>query len=216
MPDAAGVGGLRNARRFKDRIGEDAQEAVKTQIVGKMAEEVQRLREAGTLGERARQITDIDLKIIALGHGTGVAEKGGAYTIEAAAADIDRHFQQAGWRLGNGLHMDYWRAQEDRDADVVKVEVVVLAQDYEGMKRLETFAEDQFDALYAKHKRNIGRLKEQRRQHFQRLRPATSIPQTIPWALPETIDFRRSPTAPEYDRHLFLEDDGTFRADLGS
>lgn len=40
------------------------------------------------------------------------------------------------------MHMDYWRAQEDRDADVVKVEIVVLAQDYEGMKRLEIFAED--------------------------------------------------------------------------
>jgi type III restriction enzyme len=199
-----------------DRIDEDAQETVKTLIVQKMAEEVQRLRDAGTLDERAKQITGIDLKTIAVEHGTGIAEDDGGYTIEAASADIDRHFQQAGRLLGNGLHMDYWRAQGDRDADEVKVEAVVLAQDHEGMKRLENFAEGEFDTLYAKHKRDIGKLKEQRQQHFQRLRLATSVPQSIQWALPATIDFRRSPSAPEYDKHLFLEEDDKFRADLGT
>lgn len=181
-----------------------------------MAEEVQRLRDAGTLEERAKQITGIDLKTIAVEHGTGVAEDKGEYTIEAASADIDRHFQQAGRLLGNGLHMDYWRDQSDRDADEVKVEAVVLAQDHEGMKNLETFAEGKFNTLYAEHKRDIAKLKEQRQQHFQRLRLATSVPQAIPWALPDTIDFRRSPEAPEYDKHLFLEDDDKFRADLGT
>ncbi|WP_166664587.1 type III deoxyribonuclease [Candidatus Thiosymbion oneisti] len=203
-----------------DRIDEDAQGTVKTRIVEQMTAEVQRLRDAGTLEERAKQITGIDLKTIAVGHGTGVAEDEGEYSIEAASADIDRHFEQAGRRLGNGLHMDYWRYRSetggDRDADAVKVEAVVLAQDHAGMKRLEAFAEGQFDTLYAQHKRDIGKLKEQRRQHFQRLRLATSVPQTIPWVLPETIDFRRSPTAPEYAKHLFLEDDGKFRADLGT
>jgi len=51
------------------------------------------------------------------------------------------------------------------------------------MKQLETFAESEFDVLYSKHKRDIAKLKEQRKQHFQRLRLATSVPQTIPWAL---------------------------------
>ncbi|MCB1737477.1 MAG: DEAD/DEAH box helicase family protein [Gammaproteobacteria bacterium] len=199
-----------------DRIDEDAQETVKAQIIGRMAAEVKRLRDAGTLEAKAKQITGIDLKTIAVQHGTGVKEEDGKYTIEAASADIDRHFQQAGRLLGNGLHMDYWRDQGDRDADEVKVEAVVLAQDHEGMKNLETFAERGFDTLYAEHKRDIAMLKEQRQQHFQRLRLATSVPQTIPWALPETIDFRRSPKAQEYDKHLFLEENDTFRADLGN
>ena len=199
-----------------DRIDDDAQATVKTQIVEKMGEEMQRLRNAGKLEERAKQITGIDLKTIAVGHGTRVTEDDGEYIIEAVSADIDRHFQQAGRLLGNGLHMDYWRAEGDRDADEVKVDAVVMAQDHEGMRRLEAFAKGEFDALYAKHKRDIGKLKEQRQQHFQRLRLATSVPQTIPWVLPETIDFRCSPDAPEYDRHLFLGEDDKFRADLGT
>ena len=199
-----------------DGIDEHAQETARAQIVGKMAEEVQRLREAGALEDKAKLITGIDLKTIAVEHGAGVAKDDGEYIIEADSVDIDRHFQQAGRLLGNGLHMAYWRERSDRDADEVKVEAVVLAQDHEGMKNLDAFAEGEFDRLYAKHKRDIANLKEQRQQHFQRLRLATSIPQTIPWALPETIDFRRSPKSPKYDKHLFLEEDGTFRADLGT
>jgi type III restriction enzyme len=199
-----------------DRIDEDAQEMVKTQIVSKMAIEVQKLRDAGTLEKRVKQITGIDLKTIAVQHGTDVAEDNAEYTVEAASADIDRHFQQTGRLLGNGLHMEYWRHQSDRDADEVKVETVVLAQDHGGMKNIETFAEGKFDTLYAKYKRDIAKLKEQRQQYFQRLRLATNVPQTIPWALPDTIDFRRSPKAPEYEKHLFLEDDDKFRADLGT
>ena len=198
-----------------DRIDKDAQDTVKTMIIGKMAEEVQRLQDDGTLEKRAKQITGVDLKTIAIEQGTVIEKDDGENTIDAASADIDYYFKQAGRLLGNGLEMEYWRAQGNRDVDVVKVEVIVLAQEHESLKRLETFAGDEFDVLYDKHKRDIGKLKEQRRQYFQRLRLATSIPQTIPWILPETIEFRRSPTAPMYDKHLFLEDDDKFRADLG-
>ena len=61
-----------------------------------------------------------------------------------------------------------------------------------------------------------SKVKEQRRQHFQRLRLTTSVPQSIPWSLPETIDFRRTPESREYDKHVFLDENGNFRTDLGS
>ena len=199
-----------------DRIDENAQETVTTEIVERMADEAQRLRDAGELEQRIRQVTELGLRTIAVEHGTGVAEDRGEYTIETASADIDRHFEQAGRFLGEGLHMAYWKAQDDRDPDKVKAEVVVLTQSHEGMKRLEIFAEDEFNALYDRHKRAIGRLNDARQQYFRRLRLAASDPQTIPWNLPKSIDFRRPPTSPEYDRHLFLEEDGRFRAELGT
>ena len=203
-------------RLTHDRIDESAQETVKTRIVMKMAEEVTRLRDDGILEDRIRQITGIDLRTVTVEHGSGIAADRGEYTIEAVSADIERHFEQAGRLLGNGLHMEYWRSQGDRYAEEVKVEAVVLAQDHEGMKRLEAFADEEFSTLYARHRRDFGKLNEHRQQHFQRLRLATSNPQTIPWALPKTIDFRHSASALEYDRHLFLGEDDKFRADLGT
>jgi type III restriction enzyme len=203
-----------------DRIDEMALGRVKKQIVEKMFEETKRLKDEGKFEERAKQITGIDLQTIAVQHGTGASESGGEYTVDAASADIERHFQQAGRLLGNGLQMEYWRQRSEGgdgpDADEVKVETVLIAQDHESMKRLESFAEAEFDTLYEKHKRDIGKLKEQRQAHFLRLRLSASVPQTIPWALPETIDFRRSPKAPRYAKHLFLEEDAQFRADIGT
>ncbi|MBK1619737.1 hypothetical protein CKO42_15065 [Lamprobacter modestohalophilus] len=38
----------------------------------------------------------------------------------------------------------------------------------------------------------------------------------IDWRLEASIDFRRSTNAPIYQRHLYLEEDGQFRADLGT
>ena len=203
-------------RLTHEGIDEGAQECVKTRIVTRMAAEVARLRDEGLLEDRMREITGIELRTVAVEHGSGIAADGGENIVDAVSADIERHFEQAGRLLGNGLHMEYWRSQQDRHAEQVKVEAVVLAQDHDGMKRLEAFAEEEFGTLYARHRRDIGQLKEHRRRHFERLRLATGVPQTIPWALPQSIDFRRSATAPEYEKHLFLEEDGTFRADLGT
>jgi type III restriction enzyme len=92
--------------------------------------------------------------------------------------------------------MDYWRAHADRDAEDVKVEVIVLAQDSDGMRSLETFAETEFDRLYEERRREISGLREQRRNQYEKLRLARATPTDIPWHLPETIDFRRTAQAP--------------------
>jgi type III restriction enzyme len=198
-----------------DRIDEKAQEQVIQKIVAWMIEQVQRLREAGDFEDRAKQITGVDLRTITL-HGTIVAEGKVAYTIDAASADIDRHFSQAGRRLSNGLHMAYWKAHTERDATDVKVEVIVFSQDHDGMQVLEQYANQEFDRLYEHHKREITQLKEQRRKHYETLRLAAPHPEAIPWVLPESIPFRRTPKAPTFERHLYVEEDNTFRANLGS
>ena len=45
---------------------------------------------------------------------------------------------------------------------------------------------------------------------------ATAQPQTIFWYLPDSISFRRMPDAPTFEKHLYLEEDGSFRANLGT
>ena len=200
----------------QDRIDEEAQERIKAKIVEKMAEEVEKLRESGSLEERAKSITGVDLRTIAFEKGTVVLENYGEYTVETETDDINRHFEQAGRFLGNGLNIEYWRAHETRRANEVKVELVVLTQDHDSMKRLETFAEETFDNLYEEHKRSIGDLGEQRRKHYERLRLATQEPQSIPWVLPDCIDFRRPAEADEYEKHLYIEKDGRFRTELGN
>ena len=125
-------------------------------------------------------------------------------------------FEEAGRVLSHGLHMTYWQANADRDALDVKVEVIVLARHHLAMSAMESAAEKAFDTLYDTHKKAIAKLKEQRRSHYEKLRLATATPAEVPWHLPESIDFKRLPTDPLWDRHLYVESDGQFRAGLGT
>jgi type III restriction enzyme len=70
--------------------------------------------------------------------------------------------------------------------------------------------------FYDANKKKIGKLKEKNRGQYEKLRLATAKPAEVSWRLPESIDFRRLPTEPIWDRHLYVEADGQFRSSLGT
>ncbi|MCY8961771.1 DEAD/DEAH box helicase [Bacillus atrophaeus] len=198
-----------------DKIEEALLDSVTSELVQQMKLEVQRLRDNSLFEEIGGQFNTVGLKRVAVKQGTTFVEDTSEYTISTASSDLEVHFQQAGRLLSNGLHMSYWKFNRDKSANDAKLEVIVLTKDHEGMTNLENFAKTRFNDLYTKYKREIFRLKEQRRKHYERLRLSYSDPQDIPWILSESIDFRRSVNAPSYEKHLYLEDDGSFKADLG-
>lgn len=199
-----------------DEIDEAAWGRAKQQIIGWMEAQVAALKAAGQFDTADQVITRVGLKTLAVQNGTGVAEAEADYHIDASDVDIDRLFEEAGRVLSHGLHMNFWQANFDRDALDVKVEVILLSRQHAAMAALESSAEKAFDALYDGHKKAIGKLKEQRRATYEKLRLATAKPNEVPWHLPESIDFRRLPTDPLWERHLYVETNGQFRAVLGT
>ncbi|MEJ7622610.1 MAG: DEAD/DEAH box helicase family protein [Pyrinomonadaceae bacterium] len=199
----------------RDGVDVELLNQTKGGILSKMQSEIARLRESGELASHAERFTGVEIERIALEYGTDASNKANGYIVDAASADIDRHFAQAGRTFGNGLHIEYWKSQGDREAHDVKVETLVLANNSVGIDEIEKFAEDQFDEMYANFRPAIARSKEQRKNAYERLRLAAKDPKDIPWRLPEVIDFKRSLGASEYAKHLFVEGDGKFRADLG-
>ena len=213
-----------NLRRFMaisrsltlDEIDDAAWDIAKQQIIGWMGEQLAAMKASGQFAKDERATTQVGLKTMAVQNGTGIAEPEGDYRIDASDVDIERLFEEAGRALSHGLHMNYWQAHADRDALEVKVEVIVLSRHHPTMTALEASAEQAFNVLYDKHKKVIGKLTEQKRIAYEKLRLATAKPNEVPWHLPESIDFRRIPTAPLWERHLYVESDGRFRAELGS
>lgn len=199
-----------------DQIDAGVWDEAKAAILAWMDDELATLKASTAFGQAEKAITQVEIATLEVEQGTHLASPGRDYAIEATAVDIERRFEAAGRVLGNGLHALYWQAHAERDALEVKVEIIVLAGDAVAMKRLESRAEQAFDQGYDQFKAKIGALAEGRRQKYERLRLATAKPVVIPWALPDTIDFRRSSGAPSFDKHLYLEDDGLFRADLGT
>lgn len=213
-----------NLRRFMaisrsltiDEINETAWSEAKGTIFTWMEMQVAALKAAGQFDTAAQLITSVGLRSLAVQNGTGVVEPDANYSIGASSVDIDRLFEEAGRALSHGLHMNYWQAYADRNALDVKVEVIVLSRQHSSMAALESYAEQAFDSLYDSHKKDIGKLKEHRWATYKKLRLATAKPNEVPWHLPESIDFRRLPSDPIWDRHLYVETSGQFRAGLGT
>jgi len=199
-----------------DEIDEAAWDTAKQQIISWMEAQLTAMKASGQFAVAEHSITQVGLKTLAVQNGTGIAQPEADYHIDASDVDIERLFEEAGRALSHGLHMNYWQAHADRDALEVKVEVIVMSRDHQAMTALESSAEAAFDALYDVHKKAIGKLKEQRRITYEKLRLATAKPNEVPWHLPESIDFRRLPTDPLWERHLYVENEGQFRADLGT
>jgi type III restriction enzyme len=200
----------------RDRIDEGAWEAAQLQVVGWMRELVETMRSTGTFGPAVRAVTQVALQTLALQGGTGLTEHESDYLIAASTTDIERLFEEAGRAFSHGLHVDYWRMRGARDSLATKVETIILARDAALMSTLEKKAEVAFEALYERHKRTIHGLREHRRSVYDKLRLATAKPVDLAWRLPESIDFRRLPDAPLRDRHLYIDADGRFRAELGT
>ncbi len=199
-----------------DEVDDEAWDQAKRQIVAWMETQIKAMQAAGDFDAAAQGITRVGLKTLAVQNGTGVSETEADYHIDASDVDIERLFEEAGRILSHGLHMNYWQAHADRDALDVKVEVIVLVRQHRAMAALESAAELAFDSLYDSHKKSIAKLKEQRRASYEKLRLATAQPNEVPWRLPESIDFRRLPSDPLWERHLYVESNRQFRASLGT
>jgi type III restriction enzyme len=157
-------------------------------------------------------VAEVVVKQTAVQGSDGVALQ--SYSIEASDLDIDRQFEEGGRTLSHGLHTTYWTAHGNRDPFEVKVEVIILTRQANAMNAIATRAEAEFNRLFDKHKKAISKLSEHRRATYERLRLATPKPTAVTWHLPDSINFRRSPTDPLWDRHLYIEDNGKFRAEL--
>lgn len=200
----------------RDALDDDALARAKMQIVAWMEQRITAIKATGQFDAAARAVSQVGLRTLAVHNGMGVAQSQSLYRIDASGVDIDRSFEEAGRVFSHGLQMDYWRAHADREALEVKLEAIVLARDAGEMAVLEAQADAAFDRLYDQHKKAIYQLKESRRAYYETLRLATAKPSEVPWQLPASIDFKRLPTDPLWERHLYVEANGQFRAELGS
>ena len=196
----------------QDGLDSEAVTASKAQMVAWMNAQAAAIKAGEHYDATYKSVAGVVVRQTAVQAGAGVPLQ--AYSIEASDIDIDRQFEDGGRSLSHGLHMAYWAAHGDRDAFEVKVELIILSRQAGAMSAIETLAEAEFNRLYDKHKKAISKLVEHRRAYYERLRLATPKPTAVQWHLPDSINFRRKPADPVWDRHLYIEDNSKFRAEL--
>ncbi|MEV2477511.1 DEAD/DEAH box helicase family protein [Paenibacillus larvae] len=198
-----------------DGIDLEAQKTVKNAVLSKMDEEISRIKESGDFDTRGASITGFALGTLIFEYGDNAYSFDEAtQTMTVSEFDISRHFEQAGRLLGEGLHKEYWIRHSTRDHIDVKKEIIVLTNDTDAMERINDYAEKEFITLYENNKRSIARLNEARKNVYERLTNASTQPISVPWILPDSIDFSVPDNSMKFEQHLYCSEDGTFETSL--
>lgn len=198
-----------------DGVNLEAQKLIKNAVLSKMDEEIALIKESGDFESKVSSITGFSLGTLTFDYGDNAFTfNEESQTIELSEYDITRHFDQSGRVLGEGLHKEYWVKHSSRYHIDVKLEVIVLTNDIDAMERINVYAENEFIKLYETNKRSISKLSEARKNIYERLINASTQPISMPWILPETIDFHLPENSINYDRHLYCNEDGSFQTAL--
>lgn len=199
-----------------DMIDINIHHDMQKEIVQLMAAEIDSIKASGEYDTLAQAITDFNLKSLTFDYGDNAYRVDESDRMIVTEFDIDRYFKMAGKKLGDGLDYAYWickhdQGMEDKDA---KIEVVVLTGHNDAMQRINDWCEDKFAELYNQYRPKIGKLNDARRMEYERLSDATDRPQDIDWHFPSTVGFSVGEDSRNYDKHIYIGQDGILKQRL--
>ena len=193
------------------KIQQDAKSTVTGEIIKMMADEAD-----GRKGSPGFEAT--------VGHAKNIRVEGhlfdvlankyrmqGRESIEASEENVDQLFRAASKRLTGeeALGIAYWRTRhDDNDPNRAKLEFYALTQEQGVRTKLETWARDRFDELYAKHATAIQALPVARKRDIERLAGGQEKPILSTFLFKEVIEIKRGPIAEQH--HIYCSDDGGF------
>ncbi len=131
--------------------------------------------------------------------------------------NIEQLFDAAGRSLasGEGLHRTYWKKFHDRERpNQAKLEMIAIMRQSETVPALEKFAREEFDKWWKKHKAAIQKLSASVRVRFNALIQSSGKPAEQDWEFPDQIVEKKE--GPAWDKHLFVDADHKFYADLNT
>ena len=205
------------ARAFTfDEIEKEALSSITKAIINKMKSEIINIHNQPDFQNSKNNLLKVKVKTTILDNIDIKKESETFYGIDSTIADIEKMFNQAGQKLGNGLHIAYWKENSTADALDIKIDVIMLSENETAMCNLEAFATNKFDYLFENYKKQIAKLSEVRRSNYNKLRLAANNPQAIAWDLPESIDFKLTSKSKEYSKHLYVNENEKFRCELGT
>jgi type III restriction enzyme len=198
-------------------IAPNARIDAKESILNQFDKEISSLKKSGKYDDLAKTTTAFALKTLTIDfeEDKSTSSDDSSEKVSLSSSDIDRLFEHSGKILGEGLHAEYWLRHSSRDADEVKTEIIVLVENAEAMKRIDSFADKSFKDLYDKYRSSWRSLKEERKSFYNKLARSSVEPVNIDWELPQNIDFSIDKTAEIFDKHLYIDaDSGVFKATL--
>lgn len=203
----------------RDRIDGAAHDRVQGELLDSLAAALKSKQKDAAFVANAEGKGLITIGQVVYDQATGELRGGGTRTVDATAKNINDLFDEAGRRIGEGLHRDLWERLCDGVHDLtairsLKIQVAVLLSDPEVIAATEAAAEQRFDALHEEHVDAIEALLEERRTVYQDLLGGARHPTESVMRVRDRIVLPRR--GDQHGDHLFVDAAGEFHADLNA
>lgn len=194
-------------------------------VIDTLDAELARLRQDDpAFDAKIQESGTITLNAVAVEQGIWTETAGEPVTVPLDEKNIEDLFSRAGQRLGEGLHLNYWEAHYDQDqADEMphrsQLALFLVLQDEKAWKRLEKACGDRIHALLTANKAAIKTLTTAEQEEYNRVQEVAKDPEPLAFLPPAEIMLSVDKADPDYrgyDRHLYLDETGSFVTKLNT
>lgn len=196
-----------------DEINVSELDQAKKLVVKTLSTELTRLKkQAGFVGDITAN-KEIEVREVWVEYGEWKEiEPSKTKKIRATPENIEDLFNECARKLGEGLHMEFWRwkREEDDDPLLAKLQLYGILQDKSAWQRLEKVCSERIDELFQKYADQIKVLVSGRQENYKRIKRTAKHPQPEALSLPPELEVKEE--KPLWDRHLYVDKNGKFGA----
>lgn len=206
-------------------VDKTAWDVSKKLVIDTLNNELLRLKhEDQKFEEQIKASGRITLNQVVVEQGIWKEIQGQPVTVELDEKNIDDLFNRAGQRMGEGLHIDYWRTHYDQDeADEMpnrsRLELFLMLQDEKTWRNLESQCGARCEELLTLNKSAIKLLTTVEQEEYNKVNEIAKEPATLSFLPPSEMMLSVDPLDNEfrkYRKHLYVDGKNIFVAKLNN
>lgn len=170
-------------------IDKDALPTAKSKILEVLKNKIDQLQnDDAEFSNQIETIKELSIQPVTVDQGVWTPLQGEVEKIALSDGNIEELFKRAGQRLGEGLHIDYWKANYNTaEPNKPKLELFLALQRQAIWDSLEKESRDFFYKLLKRNQDRIAKLKSSEKEKYNRLKVIAKEPEPIDWILPDEI-----------------------------
>jgi type III restriction enzyme len=202
-----------------DEFSIDELDKAKRLIVRTLSSELTRLKKRPDFIDNVSANREIEIREIVIEYGEWKEESSNVQKVRVTPENIEDLFQECSRKLGEGLHMEFWRSKKNEHDDpmLAKLQLFEILQDRDAWVKLEQAASERIDELFKKYADEIEELPSGRREDYKRVKRTAKHPEAEHLLLPHDNEIEVKDELPLWHRHLYVDQKtGKFGAKFNS
>lgn len=217
IPKASDIRRLVRFARYlaNDEVDVAELDHVRSFVVSFLEKELTRLKKNKRFIGNIEANEEIEIAETWIDYGGKEGKEAQSIKIRATEENIEDLFSRCGRSIGEGLHMEFWRAQKERGPIKSKLELIgLLTEEETVIEDLEKACKQKLHALWRKHDTAIRSLSTSDQEKYNILKRIAKEPEPMTLLLPPEMELKREGTV--WKKHLYTTKEHVFDAKLNT